>query len=114
MELANRPSSKHWRLRQNDLMVEAELASRLSEHAGYHAIQSICGVGKIIAAIFVAEIGDVSRPLLPAPVLLGGHDAFAQKSQTPMCNGAISLGRATTWCDGRPSNPSPTTTVASR
>jgi len=43
------------------VVVEAELASRLAGDAGYHAIQSICGVGKIIAAIFVAEIGDVSR-----------------------------------------------------
>jgi len=43
------------------VVVEAELASRLSGHPGYYAIQAICGVGKIIAAIFVAEIGDVSR-----------------------------------------------------
>jgi transposase len=43
------------------VVVEAELASRLAGHKGYHAVQSICGVGKMIAAIFVAEIGDVSR-----------------------------------------------------
>jgi transposase len=30
-------------------------------HAGYQAIQAIPGVGPVIAAIFVAEIGDVSR-----------------------------------------------------
>ena len=34
------------------VVVEAELASRLAAHKGYHAIRSICGVGKIIAAIF--------------------------------------------------------------
>ena len=42
-------------------VVEAELAARFGDHAGYRAIQAICGVGPIMAAIFVAEIGDVSR-----------------------------------------------------
>jgi len=31
------------------------------DHAGYHAIQQLPGVGPILAAIFVAEIGDVHR-----------------------------------------------------
>ena len=31
------------------------------DHAGYHAIQAIDGVGPITAAIFTAEIGDVTR-----------------------------------------------------
>lgn len=43
------------------VVVEAELAHRLADHAGYEAIQAIKGVGPIMAAIFVAEIGDVSR-----------------------------------------------------
>ena len=43
------------------VVVEAELAHRLAGHAGYQAIQAIKGVGPIMAAIFVAEIGDVSR-----------------------------------------------------
>jgi transposase len=42
-------------------VVEAELAGRLADHAGYQAIQAICGVGPIMAAIFAAEIGDVGR-----------------------------------------------------
>ncbi|MGH3923089.1 MAG: IS110 family transposase [Pseudonocardiaceae bacterium] len=42
-------------------VVEAELAARFGDHAGYRAIQAICGVGPIMAAIFVAEIGDVTR-----------------------------------------------------
>lgn len=32
-----------------------------ADHAGYHAIQTIPGVGPVIAAIMVAEIGDVER-----------------------------------------------------
>jgi transposase len=43
------------------VVVEAELAHRLAGHPGYEAIQAIKGVGPIMAAIFVAEIGDVSR-----------------------------------------------------
>jgi len=42
-------------------MVERELARRLAGHQGYWAIQAIHGVGPIMAAIFVAEIGDVTR-----------------------------------------------------
>jgi transposase len=41
--------------------VERELQRRLAGHQGYRAIQAIHGVGPIMAAIFVAEIGDVTR-----------------------------------------------------
>ena len=37
----------------------------LKDHAGYRAIQAIDGVGPTFAAIFVAEIGDVTR--FPGP-----------------------------------------------
>jgi transposase len=42
-------------------MVESVLRRRLAGHAGYKAIQAIHGVGPVMAAIFVAEIGDVTR-----------------------------------------------------
>jgi transposase len=42
-------------------MVEREIHRELKDHAGYQAIQALHGVGPITAAIFVAEIGDVSR-----------------------------------------------------
>lgn len=35
--------------------------ARLSGHAGYNAVQAIPGVGPVLAAVFVAEIGDVDR-----------------------------------------------------
>jgi transposase len=38
-------------------IVEADLA----RHVGYRAIQEIAGIGPVLAAIFVAEIGDVTR-----------------------------------------------------
>jgi transposase len=37
------------------------IAELFGDHAGYHAIQQLPGVGPILAAIFVAEIGDVHR-----------------------------------------------------
>ena len=42
-------------------MLERELHRQLKDDAGYQAIQKIVGVGKVIGAIFVAEIGDVRR-----------------------------------------------------
>lgn len=42
-------------------LVERKLQVLLKDHAGYRAIQTIHGVGPVFAAIFVAEIGDVSR-----------------------------------------------------
>ena len=42
-------------------MLDRLIHTRLAGHPGYEAIQAIPGVGKTLAAIFVAEIGDVSR-----------------------------------------------------
>jgi len=39
----------------------ATMAHVFRDHAGYHAIQAIDGVGPITAGIFTAEIGDVTR-----------------------------------------------------
>jgi transposase len=40
---------------------EALVADLLGDHAGYRAIQTIPGIGPVLAAIMVAEIGDVHR-----------------------------------------------------
>jgi transposase len=42
-------------------LVEAQVAPVFAGDLGYHAVQAIPGVGPVLAAIFVAEIGDVSR-----------------------------------------------------
>jgi transposase len=44
---------------------ERALTHQLAGHAGYRAIQAIHGVGRVFAALFVAEIGDVTR--FPGP-----------------------------------------------
>lgn len=42
-------------------MCRRVIAARLADDRGYHAIQAIGGVGQTLAAVFVAEIGDVTR-----------------------------------------------------
>lgn len=42
-------------------VVEAEVAKALAGHLGYRAIQAIPGVGPVLGAILVAEVGDVCR-----------------------------------------------------
>jgi transposase len=42
-------------------VLEREIQTWLADDAGYWAIQTIGGVGKTLAAVFVAEIGDIGR-----------------------------------------------------
>ncbi len=44
----------------------AMIAERLDAHRGYQAIQQVPGIGPTLAAVFVAEIGDVHRFAGPA------------------------------------------------
>jgi transposase len=46
-------------------MLERDIHTHLRGHRGYRAIQKINGVGKVTAAVAVAEIGDVER--FPSP-----------------------------------------------
>jgi transposase len=41
--------------------VAGPLRARLADHGGYRVIQTIPGIGPVLAAIFVAELGEVSR-----------------------------------------------------
>jgi transposase len=47
-------------------LLERDIHQHLKGHRGYRAVQAINGVGPVIAAILVAEIGDVSRFPTPA------------------------------------------------
>jgi transposase len=42
-------------------MLERTIHQRLRHDRGYQAIQALAGVGRVLSAIFVVEIGDVSR-----------------------------------------------------
>ena len=47
------------------VMLERDIHRHLRHHRGYQAVQAINGVGRTIAAVLVAEIGDVTR--FPTP-----------------------------------------------
>ncbi len=53
------------RLRDRRDVVDKRVAAQLSGHAGYRAIRTVPGIGPVLAAVFVAEIGDVTR--FPGP-----------------------------------------------
>jgi transposase len=48
-------------LRREIAIWDRRIHAQLRDHAGYRAIQTIHGVGPVLAAVFVAEIGDVHR-----------------------------------------------------
>ena len=57
--------------------LEAEIKARLRDDRGYRAIQAIDGVGRTLGAIFVAEIGDVTR--FPDPQSLSSWAGLTPK-----------------------------------
>jgi transposase len=46
--------------------LNSQIAARIATHDGYRAIQTIPGIGPVLAAVFTAEIGDVHRFDTPA------------------------------------------------
>ncbi len=47
-------------------LLEAAIADLLAHHDGYHAVQALPGIGPVLAAVLVAEIGDITRFATPA------------------------------------------------
>jgi transposase len=73
----------------NDL--DRRIPKMLANHQGYRAIQAIHGVGPILAAVFVSEIGDVTR--FPSPAHLAswaGMTPTHHESDTKVRRGKIS------------------------
>jgi transposase len=66
------------------------VTGRLRKHPGYLAIQQIPGVGPLLAAVFVAEIGDIAR--FPGPAQLASWAGLTPKhheSDTTVHRGRI-------------------------
>jgi transposase len=62
----------------------------LRDHPGYNAVQAIYGVGRVFAAVFVAEVGDVQR--FPSPQALcswAGLTPIHRESDTKVHRGRI-------------------------
>jgi transposase len=47
-------------------LLDAVIADLLAGHDGYHALQELPGIGPVLAAVIVAEIGDIRRFSSPA------------------------------------------------
>ncbi|MGH9268355.1 MAG: transposase, partial [Acidimicrobiales bacterium] len=71
-------------------MLEGLVNRQLAGHPGYRAVQAIGGVGPVLGAIFVAEIGDVSRfPAAPQLCSWAGLTPSHHESDTTVRRGHI-------------------------
>jgi transposase len=81
-------------------------AAKLATHPGYRAVQTIDGVGPILAAVFVAEIGDVTRFHRPEQLCSWAGLTPGTANPIPPCTAHGSPNKATRCCGGPPSRPS--------
>ncbi len=89
-------------------MLDRLIARRLKGQAGYEAVQAIPGVGKVLAAVFVAEIGDVRRFQRPEQLASwAGMTPRHHESDTTVRRGRITKmacgGASLTGCSASPS-----------
>ena len=71
-------------------MLERRIHQRLRADKGYEAIQALQGVGRTMAAIFVAEIGDISRFRSPQALCCwAGLTPRHRESDTHVVRGGI-------------------------
>ena len=82
------------------------VADKLVGHAGYQAIQQLPGVGPILGAVFVAEIGDVHRFADPARLCSWAGLTPRHHESDTWCAAGTSPNRVPSWCGGPPSKPS--------
>ena len=101
-ELAKAPLDTAYRARVNAYLrlidtldteiglADGWIAARLATDPGYRAIQAIPGIGPVWAAVFVAEIGDVTRFAGPAQLCSwAGLTPRHRESDTTVHRGAI-------------------------
>jgi transposase len=71
-------------------MTDREVRTALAGHRGWEAIQQIPGVGPVLGAVFVAEIGDVDRfPTARHPCSWAGLTPKHHESDTTVVRGHI-------------------------
>jgi len=78
---------------------------RLRTDPGYRTIQQIPGIGPVLAGVFVAEIGDITRFTRPQQLASWAGLTRNTTSPTPPCTAAGSPSRAAGWCAGPRSRP---------
>jgi transposase len=80
--------------------VGGPLRAALAGHAGYQAVQTIPGVGPVLAAVFVAEVGQVGRFASHGHLSSWAGLTRGTASPTPWCAGVGSPNGARAWCAG--------------
>jgi transposase len=76
-------------------LLEAAIADLLERHDGYHAIGSLPGIGPVLAAVIVAEIGDITRFATPARLCSwAGLTPRHRESDTKVSRGHITKQRS--------------------
>lgn len=93
-------------LDRHEARFAAIIAERLRADRGYQVIQQLPGVGPVLAAVFVAEIGDVHRFSSPARLCSWAGLTPRTANQTKSCDADISPSRAANSSAGRRSKPS--------
>ena len=92
--------------------LDRTIHSMCKDDPGYNAVQAIYGVGKVMAAVFVAEIGDVHRFDSPQALCSwAGLTRHSTGSRTARSIGDASPNKAPDWCGGRPSRRWPAITA---
>ncbi|HET7667900.1 MAG TPA: IS110 family transposase [Mycobacterium sp.] len=71
--------------------VDIELDQRLKHHPGYRKLLTVKGIGPVLAAVFIAEIGDISRfPNAAALCCWAGLTPRHHESDTTVRRGHVS------------------------
>ena len=93
---------------------DVRIYRRLKGHPGYEAVQALRGVGPVLAAVFVAEIGDVTRFANPRRLCSWAGLPLATASPTATSPAAGSANKARGCCVGLPSKRSPVRSATRR
>lgn len=76
------------------------IGAQLAGHRGFTAVQAIPGVGPVLAGVFVAEIGDVTRFARPEKLCSWAGMTPRHRESDTTAGGSPS--KATTWSAGPP------------
>src|SRR4051794_37260270 len=92
-----------------------QVSTQLRGDPRYRVLQTMPGIGPVLAAVFLAEIADVTRFAGPAQLTSWAGLTPRHRGPTCRCTGAGSPSRAAEECAGRRSRPSnePASTPAS-
>jgi transposase len=72
------------------ILLEKVIGDLLEHHGGYHALQQLPGIGPVLAAIIVAEIGDIKRFRRPGQLCSwAGLTPRHRESDTKVARGHI-------------------------